>query len=209
MTRKEMGVLGWDELDILLISGDAYVDHPSFGAALLGRHLTDKGFRVGIAAQPRWEGDAALEDIAGMGRPRLFAGVTAGAVDSMLARYTAFRKRRSDDAYTPGGRAGKRPNRAVIVYANLARRFCPGLPGVIGGIEASLRRATHYDFWTDSLRRSILLDSKADVLIYGMGETALEAAARAAEEALLQAEREKVPARPLFTERIRHVPGVV
>ncbi|MCC8194933.1 MAG: YgiQ family radical SAM protein, partial [Deltaproteobacteria bacterium] len=166
MTRAEMDSLGWDALDILLVSGDAYVDHPSFGIALLGRYLVDKGFRVGVAAQPRWEGDAALEDLTRMGRPRLFAGVTAGAIDSMLARYTAFRKQRSDDAYTPGGRGGKRPNRAVIVYANLVRRAFPGLPVVLGGIEASLRRATHYDFWTDSLRRSILLDSKADLLVF-------------------------------------------
>ncbi|SBW03333.1 conserved hypothetical protein [uncultured delta proteobacterium] len=211
MTREEMDALGWEELDILLVSGDAYVDHPSFGTALLGRYLVDRGFRVGVAAQPRWEGDAATEDIARMGRPRLFAGVTAGAIDSMLARYTAFRKQRSDDAYTPGGQAGKRPNRAVIVYANLVRRAFPGLPVVIGGIEASLRRAAHYDFWTDSLRRSILLDSKADVLVYGMGETALEGVAHAAEDAVTQAGQgfgqENAPVRALFAERVRKIPG--
>lgn len=175
MSREEMARRNWPELDVLLISGDAYVDHPSFGAALLGRWLCAKGFRVGIVAQPRWTG---IDDIARMGRPRLFVGVTAGALDSMLAHYTAFRKKRSDDAYTPGGRAGARPNRACTVYANLARQAFPGLPVVLGGIEASLRRATHYDFWSDKLRPSILLDSKADLLVYGMGEQAVIEIAR-------------------------------
>jgi uncharacterized radical SAM protein YgiQ len=170
MSREEMDRRGWTELDVLLVSGDAYVDHPSFGVALLGRWLCSNGFRVGIVAQPRWIGP---EDFACMGRPRLFAGVTAGTVDSMLAHYTAFRKKRSDDAYTPGGRAGSRPNRATIVYTNLVRQAFPGLPVVVGGIEASLRRATHYDFWTDKLRHSILLDSKADLLVYGMAEQAI------------------------------------
>ena len=185
MTREEMASLGWDAIDVLLVSGDAYVDHPSFGVALLGRWLAAHGFRVGIAAQPLWEGGAASSAappaFTSMGRPRLFAGVTAGAIDSMLAHYTAFRKKRHDDAYTPGGLAGARPNRASIVYTGLVRRCFPGLPVVLGGIEASLRRASHYDFWTDSLRRSLLLDSKADLLIYGMGERALlEVARRAA-----------------------------
>ena len=176
MSRAEMDRRGWDELDVLLVSGDAYVDHPAFGVPLLGRWLEAKGFRVGIVAQPRW---SSPEDIACMGRPRLFAGVTAGTVDSLLAHYTAFRKKRSDDAYTPGGKAGARPNRACIVYTNLVRQAFPGLPVVIGGIEASLRRATHYDFWADKLRASILLDSKADLLAYGMAERAvLEIATR-------------------------------
>lgn len=170
MAREEMDRRGWSELDVLLVTGDAYVDHPSFGVALLGRWLCAQGFRVGIVAQPRWTGP---EDIVRMGRPRLFAGVTAGAVDSLLAHYTAFRKKRSDDAYTPGGRAGARPNRASIVYTNLVRHAFSGLPVVIGGIEASLRRVTHYDFWTDKLRPSILLDSKADLLVYGMAERAI------------------------------------
>ncbi|WP_035272459.1 YgiQ family radical SAM protein [Desulfonatronum thiodismutans] len=167
MSRAEMDALGWDELDVLLVSGDAYVDHPSFGVPLLGRWLTAHGFRVGIVAQPRWD---TLEDVQRMGRPRLFAGVGAGALDSMLAHYTAFRKIRRDDAYTPGGVAGARPNRACIVYANLLRRAFPGLFVALGGIEASLRRIAHYDFWTDNIRRSILLDSKADLLLYGMAE---------------------------------------
>lgn len=208
MTRAEMDALGWDSLDVLLISGDAYVDHPSFGTALLGRHLVERGFRAGIMAQPRWQGGEALEDMLRMGRPRLFAGITAGAIDSMLARYTAFRKQRSDDAYTPGGLGGARPNRAVIVYSNLARQAFPGLPLVLGGIEASLRRASHYDFWTDSLRRSILLDSKADVLIYGMGEIALEALAHAAEAALSDTEGAGTPPRAALAARIRDIPGI-
>lgn len=174
MTRQEMDSLGWRELDVLLVSGDAYVDHPSFGAALLGRWLVAHGYRVGVVAQPRWEdvkgGEGGHADVARMGRPRLFAGVTAGALDSMLAHYTAFRKKRSEDAYTPGGRAGARPNRACIVYAGLVRRAFPGLPVVLGGIEASLRRAAHYDFWSDSLRRSVLLDAKATAILYGMAE---------------------------------------
>ncbi len=176
ITRQEMDALGWDAVDIAIITGDAYIDHPAFGAALLGRFLMDAGFRVGIIAQPRWD---TLEDILRLGRPRLFAGVTAGALDSMLAHYTAFRKLRHDDAYTPGNKHGARPNRATIVYTGLARQAFPGLPVVVGGVEASLRRASHYDFWSDKLRRSILLDSKADLLIYGMGErAALETARR-------------------------------
>jgi len=176
MSRADMARLGWDALDVLIVTGDAYVDHPAFGSALLGRWLVSRGFRVGIVAQPRWD---TPEDVARMGRPRLFAGVTAGALDSMLAHYTAFRKKRHDDAYTPGGRAGARPNRATITYTSLVRHAFPGLPVAIGGIEASMRRATHYDFWTDKLRRSILLDSKADLLVYGMAERAvLEVAQR-------------------------------
>jgi uncharacterized radical SAM protein YgiQ len=170
MTREEMKSIGWEELDILLVTGDAYIDHPAFGVALLGRWLCAHGFRVGVVAQPRWDSPA---DVGRMGRPRLFAGVTAGSLDSMLAHYTAFRKKRHEDAYTPGGRAGARPNRATLVYAGLVRQEFPGLPVVIGGIEASMRRAAHYDFWTDAIRRSILLDSKADVLVYGMAERAV------------------------------------
>ncbi len=174
MSRAEMKARGWDALDVLLVTGDAYVDHPSFGVALLGRWLEAKGFRVGIVAQPRWD---RPDDMTKLGRPRLFAGVSAGTMDSMLAHYTAFRKLRHDDAYTPGGRHGARPNRAGIVYTNLLRQAFPGLPVVLGGVEASLRRATHYDFWSDRLRRSILLDSKADLLVYGMGERAIRAVA--------------------------------
>jgi len=170
MSRAEMDRRGWDELDVLFVTGDAYVDHPSFGVALLGRWLVSKGFRVGIVAQPNWDSPA---DIECMGRPRLYAGVTAGTLDSLLAHYTSFRKKRSNDEYTPGGKAGARPNRATLVYSSLVRHAFPGLPLVIGGVEASLRRASHYDFWTDKMRRSILLDSKADLCVYGMGERAV------------------------------------
>lgn len=175
MTRGEMDRLGWDQLDVLLVSGDAYVDHPSFAMALLGRLLIAHGFRTGVITQPRWD---TPEDFLAMGRPRLFAGIGAGALDSMLAHYTAFRKKRSDDAYTPGGLAGARPNRACIVYTNLVHRAFPGLPVVLGGIEASLRRITHYDFWSDKLRKPIILDAKADMVVYGMGERALVEIAR-------------------------------
>jgi uncharacterized radical SAM protein YgiQ len=195
MTREEMARFGWDALDVLLVTGDGYVDHPSFGAALLGRVLCARGYRVGIVAQPRWD---TTEDIERLGRPRLFAGVTAGALDSMLAHYTAFRKKRSDDAYTPGGRAGARPNRAAIVYTNLVRQAFPGLPVVLGGIEASMRRVSHYDFWTDKVRRPILLDSKADLVVYGMGERAVREVARR----LDSGEGE-------MKERLRGIPGTV
>ena len=168
--------MGWDGVDVLIVSGDAYVDHPTFGAALIGRWLVAHGYRVGIAAQPDWHD---ISSIMRLGRPRLFAGITAGALDSMLAHYTAFKKRRGEDAYTPGGVMGRRPDRATIVYTNLVRQAFRGLPVVIGGIEASLRRAVHYDFWSNKLRRSILPDSKADALVYGMGEQAtLEIARR-------------------------------
>ena len=180
MSRSEMERLGWEELDVLLITGDACVDHPSFGAPLLGRWLVSNGYRTGIVAQPRWD---TAEDVKAMGRPRLFAGVTAGALDSMLAHYTAFRKKRSDDAYTPGGLAGARPNRASVVYANLARRAFPGLPMILGGVEASLRRIAHYDFWSDSLRRSIVLDAKATAVLYGMAEHSILALAEGLDRA--------------------------
>ena len=170
MSRKEMDELGWDELDFLFISGDAYVDHPSFAAALLGRLLIENGFRTGVITQPDWTDEKSIMI---MGRPKLMVGISAGALDSMLAAYTAFRKKRAKDAYTPGGLSGKRPNRAVLVYSHLVRKAFPAVPIVIGGIEASLRRCVHYDFWENRLRRSIILDAKADLLIYGMGERAL------------------------------------
>ncbi|MBO4334710.1 MAG: YgiQ family radical SAM protein [Desulfovibrio sp.] len=176
MSQAELDALGWEELDVLLISGDAYVDHPSFGIVLLARLLIAHGFRTGLVCQPRWQ---HTDDLLVMGRPRLFAGVGAGCVDSLVAHYTAFRKKRSHDAYTPGGRMGARPNRATIVYANLVRQAFPHLPLVIGGIEASTRWITHYDFWQDALRRPILFDAKADLLVYGMGERATIAIARA------------------------------
>lgn len=169
-TPQALAARGWQELDILLLSGDAYLDHPANGAALLGRFLEAQGYRVGLLAQPDWR---RPESVTLLGRPRLCCGISAGCLDSMLAHYTAFRKKRRDDANSPGGRAGLRPNRAVTVYANLVRSAFPGLPLLIGGIEASLRRLAHYDFWTDKLRRSLLLDTRADLLLYGMAETAL------------------------------------
>ncbi|MDP9036178.1 MAG: YgiQ family radical SAM protein [Myxococcota bacterium] len=168
-TREEMRVRGWDELDVLIVTGDAYVDHPAFGPVLVARFLEGRGYRVGVVAQPRWD---SPEDIARMGRPRLYVGVSAGNLDSMLSKLTAQKKVRSEDQYSPGGQASLRPNRATIVYANLCRQAFPGLPIVLGGIEASLRRIAHYDYWSDSVRRSVLLDSKADLLVFGMGERA-------------------------------------
>ncbi|MGZ3418235.1 MAG: YgiQ family radical SAM protein [Polyangiales bacterium] len=166
-SREEMEARGWSELDVLLVTGDAYVDHPSFGMAIIGRALESKGFRVGIVAQPRWD---RPDDLLVMGRPKLFVGVTAGNMDSMLNRLTAQKKLRSEDQYSPDGEVGKRPNRATIVYSNLCRQAFPGVPIVLGGIEASLRRIVHYDYWEDHVRRSILLDAKGDLLIFGMGE---------------------------------------
>jgi uncharacterized radical SAM protein YgiQ len=177
-SRDELAARGWQELDILLVSGDAYIDHPAFGVPLLARLLEAEGYRVGIIAQPDWRDPAALQV---MGRPRLFAAVSAGAMDSMVNHYTAAKKIRRDDAYTPGGCAGARPNRATIAYTAALKGAFRGLPVVIGGIEASLRRLAHYDYWDDKVRRSILLDSKADLLIFGMGESPLlEVARRAA-----------------------------
>ncbi len=161
---------GWDQLDVLFVSGDAYVDHPAFGVPLLARLLEAEGYRVGILAQPDWRNPQAMQ---AMGRPRLFAAVSAGAMDSMVNHYTAAKKLRRNDAYTPGGRSGSRPNRAVIAYTAALKGAFKGLPVVIGGIEASLRRLAHYDYWSDSVRRSLLVDSKASLLLYGMAETAL------------------------------------
>jgi len=170
MTKTEMDSLGWEQCDIILISGDAYVDHPSFGPAIIGRVLEAQGFKVGIIAQPDWHSTA---DIMRLGKPRLFFGVTSGNIDSMLHHYTANKKLRHDDPYSPGGRHGLRPNRAVIVYSNLIRQAYKDVPIVLGGIEASLRRLAHYDYWDDAARRSILFDARADLLVYGMGERAI------------------------------------
>jgi uncharacterized radical SAM protein YgiQ len=167
MSRAEMDALGWDSCDVIVVTGDAYVDHPSFGMAIIGRVLEAQGFRVGIIAQPDWHGTAPF---AALGRPNLFFGITAGNMDSMVNRYTADRRIRSDDAYTPGGEGGKRPDRSVIVYAQRAREAFHDVPIVIGGIEASLRRIAHFDYWSEKVRRSILLDAKADLLVYGNAE---------------------------------------
>ena len=167
MSRAEMETLGWDSCDIIVVTGDAYVDHPSFGMAIVGRLLEAQGFRVGIIAQPDWHG---AEPFAALGRPNLFFGITAGNMDSMVNRYTSDRRVRSDDAYTPDGAGGKRPDRSVIVYAQRAREAFKDVPIVIGGIEASLRRIAHFDYWSEKVRRSILMDAKADLLVYGNGE---------------------------------------
>ncbi len=167
MSRAEMEALGWDSCDVILVTGDAYVDHPSFGMAIVGRTLEAQGFRVGIIAQPDWRDP---EPFKALGRPNLFFGVTAGNMDSMVNRYTSDRRVRSDDAYTPGGEGGKRPDRSVIVYAQRVREAWKDVPLVIGGIEASLRRIAHFDYWSEKIRRSILLDAKADLLIFGNAE---------------------------------------
>src|SRR5450432_1708791 len=167
MSRAEMDLLGWDSCDVIVVTGDAYVDHPSFGMAIVGRLLEAQGFRVGIIAQPDWKSAAAFGEL---GLPTLFFGITAGNMDSMVNRYTSDRRVRSDDAYTPGGAGGSRPDRSVIVYAQRAREAFRDVPIVIGGIEASLRRIAHYDYWSEKVRRSVLLDAKADLLIFGNGE---------------------------------------
>jgi uncharacterized radical SAM protein YgiQ len=170
ISREEMETLGWDACDVVLVTGDAYVDHPSFGAALVGRLLEAQGFRVGVIAQPDWHSALPFQ---ALGRPRLFFGVTAGNMDSMVNRYTADRRLRSDDAYTPGGAGGRRPDRAVIVYAQRCREAYREVPIVLGGIEASLRRIAHYDYWSDQVRRSVLLDARADLLVFGNAERAV------------------------------------
>ena len=180
VSRADMIARGWDELDVLLVTGDAYIDHPSFGAAVIGRVLEADGFRVGIIAQPDWRNPESLKVL---GRPRLFCGVTAGNLDSMVSNYTAARHKRREDDYTEGGVTGKRPNHAAVVYSQLCKRAFPGMTVVLGGVEASLRRVAHYDYWSDGFKPSILLDAKADMLVFGMGENAArEIAARLREE---------------------------
>src|SRR6516165_3435252 len=170
MSRAEMTALGWDACDIVLVTGDAYVDHPSFGMAIIGRLLEAHGFRVGIIAQPDWQ---SAEPFAALGRPTLFFGVTGGNMDSMVNRYTADRRLRHNDSYTPGGAGGRRPDRSVIVYAQRCHEAFRDVPIVLGGIESSLRRIAHYDYWSDKVRRSILADAKADILLYGNAERAV------------------------------------
>lgn len=171
LTAKELEKRGWDELDVVLISGDAYVDHPAFGTAVIGRIIESEGFKIAIVAQPNWKDD--LRDFKKFGKPKYFFGVTAGCMDSMVNHYTANKRLRSTDAYTPGGAAGYRPDYATIVYSNILKELYPDVPILIGGIEASLRRVTHYDYWKDQLMPSILVDSKADLLVYGMGDQPL------------------------------------
>ena len=175
-TKKEIERLGWDYIDVILFTGDAYIDHPSMGCAVIGRVLESKGYRVAIIPQPNWQDD--LRDFKKLGAPRLFFGISAGAMDSMVNHYTAARRKRSDDAYTPNGRAGARPDYPTIVYSQILKKLFPDVPVIIGGIEASLRRLSHYDYWQDKLRPSILFDAHADLLVYGMGEKAIVEIAR-------------------------------
>ena len=175
-TRAEMKKLSWDGLDVIIVTGDTYIDSPYIGAAVIGKVLQAAGYKVGIIAQPDTESEI---DISRLGEPALFWGVTAGSVDSMVANYTALKKRRRKDDFTPGGKNTKRPDRATIVYSNLIRKYFKNTkPIVLGGIEASLRRIAHYDYWDDKIRRAILFDAKADILVYGMGEKSVLKLAR-------------------------------
>ena len=176
-TKKELQLRGWDEVDVIIFSGDAYIDHPAFGAAVIGRVLEHAGYKVAIVPQPDWRGDH--RDFTKLGRPRLFFAITAGSMDSMVNHYTAAKRLRSDDAYTPDGKAGMRPDYCTITYSNILRQLYPDVPIVIGGVEASMRRLTHYDYWSDKLKPSILVDSRADILVYGMGEKQVLAIAEA------------------------------
>ena len=191
-TRKEAKLRGWDELDVVLFSGDAYVDHPSFGAAVIGRILEAEGLRVAIVPQPNWQDD--LRDFKKMGRPRLFFAISAGCMDSMVNKYTAAKRFRSEDAYSPDGKHSMRPEYATSVYSNILKKLYPDSPVVIGGIEASMRRFTHYDYWQDKLQKSILADSKADILVYGMGEQPIIAIATALKEEIEKSGAEYITA---------------
>ena len=191
-TRKEAEMRGWSEMDVVLFSGDAYVDHPSFGAAVIGRLLEAEGLRVAIVPQPNWQDD--LRDFKKMGRPRLFFGISAGCMDSMVNKYTAAKRFRSEDAYSPDGKHSMRPEYATTVYSNAIKKLFPDSAVVIGGIEASMRRITHYDYWQDSLKKSILVDSKADILVYGMGEMPIIAIAKAMQESLAATGEEYITA---------------
>ena len=172
ITKKEVEKRDWEQLDVILVSGDAYVDHPAFGTAVVGRLIESEGFRIAIIPQPNWKDD--LRDFKKLGTPKYFFGVTSGCMDTMVNHYTANIRLRSTDAYTPGGKAGFRPDYAVVTYSRILKELYPDVPVLIGGIEASLRRITHYDYWSDKLMPTILEDSKADLLVYGMGEKALK-----------------------------------
>src|SRR3954467_4048798 len=172
---------GWDQLDVVLVNGDAYVQHPTFGVPLIARLLVSRGYKVGIISQPRWDEARGVADFAACGRPRLFFGVSSGNMDSMVNHYTAGKKRRDSDAYTPDAAPGKRPDYATAVYARKLKKLFPDVPLIVGGVEASLRRLAHYDYWSDRVRHSVLADCPADVLVYGMGEQPiLEIASRLA-----------------------------
>ncbi|MCX6321227.1 MAG: YgiQ family radical SAM protein [Bacteroidia bacterium] len=197
--RKEMELREWDEVDVIIFSGDAYVDHPSFGPAVIGRVIEDEGFRVAIVPQPNWKDD--LRDFRKLGRPKYFFGVSAGNMDSMVNHYTAARRLRSDDAYTPGDKAGFRPDYPTIVYTKILKEIFPDVPVVIGGIEASMRRLTHYDYWKDKLEPSILLSSGADMLIYGMGEQPLRELLRLLSKGVPFSSLKTIPQTAIVTRR--------
>lgn len=191
-TKKEVELRGWDELDVILFSGDAYVDHPSFGAAVIGRILEAEGLRVAIVPQPNWRDD--LRDFKKLGRPRLFFGISAGCMDSMVNKYTANKRLRSEDAYTPDGRPDMRPEYPSVVYSQILKKLYPDVPVVLGGIEASMRRLSHYDYWQDKMQKSVLCDSGADLLIYGMGEKPIcELARRMNIDPTMKGERLSIP----------------
>jgi len=192
MTSEELAQRGWDGVDVVFVTGDAYVDHPSFAMAILGRWLAHHGWRVAVLAQPDWR---SCEPWRTFGRPRVCFAVSAGNMDSMVNHYTANRKRRNDDAYSPGGRIGRRPDRATLAYCQRAREAYPGVPIIAGGVEASLRRLAHYDYWSDKVRRSIVMDAKPDLVVYGMGE-----------RTLLEIVRRLAAGEPV--ERLRDVRGV-
>lgn len=190
ISKDDLSRRNWDSCDIIIVSGDAYVDHPSFGTAIIARVIESAGYKVGIIAQPNWR---SKDDITCLGRPRLGFAVTSGNIDSMVAHYTVNHKKRRDDAYTPGNIAGKRPNRASIVYTNLIRSAYKDTPVILGGVEASLRRTAHYDYWSDSVRKSILIDSKADILVYGMGEAPIVSIVNALDQGIAVRDIRDVP----------------
>ena len=196
-TKKEMDLLGWDQADVILFSGDAYIDHPSFGTAVIGRLLERLGLCVAIVPQPNWRDD--LRDFKKLGTPRMFFAVTAGVMDSMINRYTANKRLRSQDAYTPDGRADMRPDRAVTVYSHILKELYPDVPLIIGGVEASLRRVSHYDYWSDSLYKTILADTNADLLVYGMGELPITRVVREMQNGKTIAEMQRVPQTAFLT----------
>lgn len=203
-TRKELELREWDEVDVILFTGDAYVDHPSFGSAVIGRVIEDEGLRVAIVPQPNWKDD--LRDFRKLGKPRMFFGVTAGNMDSMVNHYTAARRLRSDDAYTPGGKAGFRPDYPTIIYTKILKEIFPEVPVVIGGIEASMRRLTHYDYWKDKLEPSILLSSGADMLIYGMGEQPLRELVRLLSKGVPFSSLKTIPQTSVISEKDESLP---
>lgn len=203
-TRKELELRGWDEVDVVFFTGDAYIDHPSFGAAVIGRTLEAAGYRVAIVPQPDWRGD--FRDFTKMGRPRLYFAVSAGSMDSMVNHYTAARRRRSDDAYTPDGKAGARPDYCTITYCRILKQLYPDVPVIIGGIEASMRRLTHYDYWQDKLMPSILVDSGADLLVYGMGEQAMTAIADEIAKGQWPTAKSRIPQTAYLTNDVSALP---